>query len=691
MGAIAKVDRSAELIAFPADTGLEISRLNRRFARERTARMEAEAIAEVGLRNLFVAQSRVNLLNSVAIIANQMACPQEAFATAIEAICTSVGWAFGHALEVAEGTETLVSTGIIHVADDTGLAVFVEASHATTFEHGIGLPGRVLASRHCHWIPDIRDDTNFVRRAAAEACGLRSAFAFPVTIGDQVVGVFEFFTHQRLEVEESLLSLMTQIGAQLGRVVERRRIERQLHHLAVHDPLTGLPNRVQLLERLTDAVAVYRAPEDTGSDYGLLFIDLDNFKMINDTFGHAEGDTLLQNVADRLAVAVARVGLGADDANAVTLARMGGDEFAVLWTGTRNTEALYALSEAIHAVFKAPFDCGGQDFLVSTSIGICPAHHDYHTAVAVLRDADIALYQAKAAGRAMTRWFDAALRQIVNKRYQTEQDLRVAVERREFRLFYQPIVDLEDCCPRGFEALVRWEHNGRIVSPADFIDIAEDSGLILPIGSWVLREACRKAAEIAATNPGDPLTISVNVSPKQFLQPRFVHDTLAVFAETGAPHGSVRLELTESVAIRDPGRTSEIFQELRQTGIKISLDDFGTGYSSLSYLNTLPFDTLKIDRAFVAALEPTGRSNAIVRTILDLARGLSMHVVAEGIETFDQAKILADMGCDSAQGYFFGRPLPEEAMEAIIKNRSVRLPLLPVGPAGLNCLATKLA
>ena len=676
MGAVTNFDRLPELIAFPAGTEIQISRLNRRLERERTARMEAEAIAEVGLRNLFVAQSRVTLLNTVAIIANQMACPQEAFAAAIEAVCTSIGWACGHVLEVAEGTDMLVSTGIIHESNDADLAVFIKACRATAYKPGIGLPGRVLATRYCHWIPDVREDENFVRRTAADTCGLRSAFAFPITIDDEVVGVCEFFTHQRLEVEESLLSLMTQIGVQLGRVVERRRIARSLQHLALHDALTGLPNRVQLLERLTAAVADYRSAEGAGSDYGLLFIDLDNFKMINDTFGHGEGDTLLRNIGDRLTTAVAGVGLGAGDANALTLARMGGDEFAVLWTGTGNTGVLDTLSASIHAIFEAPIDCAGQDFVMSTSIGICPAHYDYQSAVAVLRDADIALYQAKADGRAMTRWFDAALRQIVNKRYQTERELRIAVERREFRLFYQPIVGLEDCCIQGFEALVRWERNGRIVSPADFIDIAEDSGLILPIGSWVLREACRKAAALATSNPGDPLTISVNVSPKQFLQPRFVHDTLAVFAETGAPHSSVRLELTESVAIRDPGRTSEILQELRQSGIKISLDDFGTGYSSLSYLNTLPFDTLKIDRAFIAALEHTGRSNAIVRAILDLASGLSLHVVAEGIETREQAMTLVDMGCESAQGYFFGRPLPEGAMETMVQNRSVRLPAL---------------
>ncbi|MBW6526394.1 GGDEF domain-containing protein [Sphingomonas sp. RHCKR7] len=645
----------------PRDDDLDarLARAERRVVRERAARIEAEAIAEQGLRRLYESQQRLLLLQRITDGANRTAEIEAALRVAVTEICRHMDWAFGNALLVSAQDGAVTGCDVWYAADPDAMFPFVEASRHVRFETGVGLPGRILADVRPHWIDDVTADANFPRLPVAAHCGLAAACAFPVMVGDEVAGVLEFFARRLIVPDEDLLGIMGQIGTQLGRVIERDRARRGLIHDALHDAMTRLPNRTLFMERAENAFVRMKA--NPHACMAVMVVDLDGFKSVNDSLGHQAGDALLIDVATRMQACIAAAEEAARDVGAswrATLARVGGDEFNVLVDDVVDGAAVGRLAEAIHRCLAAPSVLAGTHMRCQASVGIAFSNPTYADVEQMLRDADLAMYRAKSQGRGQSVTFTEQLGTQVRQRTQVEHELRKAIAERQFVLHYQPIVSLDDpdsIC--GFEALIRWNHPVRgLLSPAEFIDVAEETGLILFIGDWVLREACAQAASWHWRTGGERLPfVSINISPQQFLQPEFVARVHAVLMETGVTPAAVRLEVTEGVAIMDAARTSAILEEIRAWGVKTSLDDFGTGFSSLSYLQSLPFDALKIDRSFVAAMDDSGKSRGIIQAILNLARTMGMTVIAEGIETVEQEELLQRMGCDMGQGFRYGR------------------------------------
>lgn len=626
--------------------------------RERAARIEAEAIAEQGLRRLYESQQRLLLLQRITDGANRTTKIEAALRVAVTEICRHMDWAFGSALLVGDDGAAS-GCDVWYAADPDAMFPFVDASRHIRFEPGIGLPGRVLTDIRPHWIEDVTVDDNFLRLTVAAQCGVAAACAFPVMVGDEVAGVLEFFARRLIVADDDLLGIMGQIGTQLGRVIERDRARRGLIHDALHDAMTRLPNRTLFMERAESAFVRVKAHRH--ACMGVLVVDLDGFKAINDSLGHQAGDALLIDVAGRMAACIAAEQEKACTSGAcwrATLARVGGDEFNILVDDIDDPSAVTQLAAMLHRCLATPSVLAGTHVRCQASIGIAFSSPTYADVGQMLRDADLAMYRAKSHGRGRSVTFTEQLGTEVRHRTQLEQELRQAIAERQFVLHYQPIVTLSDpdgVC--GFEALIRWNHPTRgLLSPVEFIDVAEESGLILFIGDWVLREACAQASSWHWRTGGERLPfISINISPQQFLQPEFVDRVKAVLMETGITPAAVRLEVTEGVAIMDAARTSSILEEIRGWGVKTSLDDFGTGFSSLSYLQSLPFDALKIDRSFVSALSGSDKSRGIIQAILDLARTMGMTVIAEGIETVEQEELLQGMGCDMGQGFRYGR------------------------------------
>ena len=438
-------------------------------------------------------------------------------------------------------------------------------------------------------------------------------------------------------------------------VTESRAAADKLLHDAFHDSLTGLPNRALFMDRLEHRLARQKRRPDLG--FSVLFLDVDRFKVVNDSLGHVRGDELLVAIARRLQACL-RPG--------DTVARLGGDEFTILLEDVASRADATKISDRIHDELGAPVNLQGQEVFTAVSIGIAHGTIDYVRPEEILRDADTALYRAKAQGRARSIEFDPSMHDRAVALLLLETDLRRALERNELRLHYQPVVSLKTGSITGAEALVRWMHPQRgLVPPGDFIPLAEETGLIVPIGAWVLREACRQAREWQE-KLGANIDMGVNLSSKQFLQPDLVAQVAAVLQETGLSPRSLRLEITESVLMEKGVAVADVMTELRAMGIRLDLDDFGTGYSSLSYLHQFPLDTLKIDRSFVARIGANAEGAEIVNTILALAASLDMEVVAEGVETAEQLGKLRELHCGYAQGYHLCRPVEGARFETLL-------------------------
>jgi diguanylate cyclase (GGDEF)-like protein/PAS domain S-box-containing protein len=435
-------------------------------------------------------------------------------------------------------------------------------------------------------------------------------------------------------------------SAVLHDISERKAFEHRLAHQATHDPLTGLPNRTLLLDRLEGALARARRHQRR---VAVLFLDLDHFKVVNDSLGHGLGDRLLMAIAERLTVAL-RPG--------DTVARFGGDEFVILCEDLQDDAEAIVIAERVDQALSHPFAIDQTEVFVGVSIGIAMPDGDDAEAETLIRDADAAMYRAKDRGRARWELFDNAMRASAVDRLDIENALRRALERRELRVFYQPIIDLRTGAVDGVEALLRWEHPERgLLPPLDFITVAEETGLIVPIGSWVLDQACRQVQRWQSVSPGSaPLRVSVNISGRQLGHPRLVEDVAAILDDTGINPAHVELEITESVLMDDVEMSSETLGRLHTLGVKLAVDDFGTGYSSLSYLRRFPVDLLKVDRSFVDGLGEDPSDSAIVTAIITLAHALGLSAVAEGVESPLQLAELRRLGCDRAQGYFMARP-----------------------------------
>ncbi|HEX8097883.1 MAG TPA: EAL domain-containing protein, partial [Pyrinomonadaceae bacterium] len=463
------------------------------------------------------------------------------------------------------------------------------------------------------------------------------------------------------DAQTKSLSLIFQIQD----ITDRKRAEERLLHDAFHDALTGLPNRALFMDHLKLAIARAKRREDY--EFAVLFLDLDRFKIINDSLGHMVGDQLLVGIARRLETCL-RPG--------DTVARLGGDEFTILLDDIKDTGEAIQVAERVEKELALPFNLSGHEVFTSISVGIAPSNIGYDRPDDILRDADTAMYRAKSLGKSRHEVFDKAMHSHAMNLLQLETDLRRAVERQEFLVHYQPIVSLETGTLRGFEALVRWQHPEHgFISPAEFVPVAEETGLIIPIGHWVLQQACRQMREWQEQFPHHPpLMISVNLSSKQFTQPDLIEQIKLVLDETGLNPASLKLEITESVVMENIETAIGMLRQLRALGVESSIDDFGTGYSSLSYLHRFPATTLKIDRSFVSRMNDHGENVEIVRTVLMLARNLSMSVVAEGVETREQLEQLQRLGCELGQGYLFSKPVAAgQATAILLDDDSIRI------------------
>ena len=740
--------------------------------------------------------SKTNQKLAVQYAVTQILAESSTFSKATEkiiaAICEAFDWQIGALWNVDEHTNLLRCKEVWQALPNQFIA-FESITRMLTLAPGIGLAGHVWHSGKPNWVVDITIDCNSPLRLHAAEAGLHGAFSFPVKMGGQVISIFEFFSQEVSQPDDSLLELITDVSSKITQFLQRKQIEEALlkqteiadslqvildsmgdavivsdekHNVlfvnpaankmlaprwkdvthnkfsqesgiylpdmvtpfiakelplarsirgekvdnvemfvrhskelngiwvmgtgrplkdkngvvkggvvvfrditerkqleekfvydACHDGLTGLPNRSLCIERLRHAISLAKRREDYL--FAVLFLDLDRFKNINDSLGHLMGDQLLIAISQRL-----KKCLRSGD----MVARLGGDEFVILLDDINDISYATQIAERIKNELMLPFNLSSNEVFVGVSIGIAMSTTDYDRPENLLRDADTAMYQAKALGKARHQVFDKGMHIRAVALLQLETDLRRAVERQEFQLHYQPIISLQTGRLTGFEALVRWQHPLRgIVSPAEFIPMAEETGLIVPLGWWVLQAACRQMYAWHVQFPvNSHLTISVNISGKQFAQPDLTEQIKQILQKTGIEACSLKLEITESVLVENAESAVAMLMQLQALGIRFSIDDFGTGYSSLSYLHRFPIDTLKIDRSFVKGIDIDPEKLEIIRTILALACNLGMDVVAEGVETRKQMYQLKALQCEFGQGYLFSKPLDAEMAEAFI-------------------------
>jgi diguanylate cyclase (GGDEF)-like protein len=469
---------------------------------------------------------------------------------------------------------------------------------------------------------------------------------------------------RRLQAEEHARQLALSLELQERANEALRQSERDLQHAALYDTLTGLANRKQFADILTGLIDAYKC--DPTATFHVLFLDIRKFKHINDSLGHSFGDKVLDVIAKRLV----RM-LNPTD----TVARIGGDEFAIILRDLSTVGKAQKVARRVYESLSQPFSLSGNRVTLDLNIGVAPCDAEYETPQEVLRDADIAMHAAKQknAGVAV---FSKEMRVRFLERIRLENDLRHAIDRGELSLSYQPIVDLTNGSMFGMEALLRWNHSdlGQI-PPNKFIPIAEESGLIMPMTTWILETACRQIAQWKRSDPRyENLIVSVNISGRHLSSDELVDDVENAIIDARIDAAALKLEITESAAMDSPEYTIKILNRLKKLGVQISIDDFGTGYSSLSYLHRLPFDTLKIDRSFVSAVDERGDGAEILQTIISLAKNLKKQIIAEGIETREQLEILVDLGCDYGQGYLMSKPLTVEKMNAALRERRAWLP-----------------
>lgn len=468
-------------------------------------------------------------------------------------------------------------------------------------------------------------------------------------------GDYRYFRSRGMVVFNEANQAIRMAGSQTD-ITEFNLAREQLLRDAFYDLMTSLPNRVLLLDRMGQALKQCKRYEDQYC--AVLFLDLDRFKVINDSLGHIIGDKLLVEVAQRL-----KTSMRDQD----TIARLGSDEFVVLLTQLESPDDAIATAKRIQATLKQPYNIASHEIFSTVSIGIAIGNRHYEDPETLLRDADVAMYQAKSEGKEKYAIFKNAMHLEAVALLNLENDLRRAIENNEFQLFYQPIIDLQTSQISSFEALIRWFHPTQgLIPPSDFIPLAEDTGMIIPMGDWLIREACQQARQWQQDYPLEkPLSVCINISSLQFAHSGFISTIEAILSEIPLPAGSIKLEITEGVIMKQPELVAEKLIRLKEMGVKLSVDDFGTGYSSLSYLQSFPVDTLKVDRSFVMKMGHS-ESREIVKTIVMLAHNLGLDVVAEGVETDVQAQLLKSMNCEYVQGYFYSHPVDQKATHQLL-------------------------
>ncbi len=583
------------------------------------------------------------------------------------------------AAEQAEQAQAHVDELSQHIAEQERIARALKESEEhfrSTFDHAVGM---ALVSPEGHWLQVNDSLCNLLGYTPEElySMSLRSII-YSDDLGDAFVkmdelkeGLVSSFQLEIRYLNKSQQIIWVILSASLVRdedgkprhlvfqvqnISDRKQAEEQIHFAAFHDALTGLPNRTRLADRMS--MAVERSKRNSAYKFAVLFIDLDRFKMVNDTMGHEMGDKLLIDLSNRLKQCVRSVD---------TVARLGGDEFAILLDGILDESYVTDIAARIQEALTCPFDLEGQEFFTSASIGISFSTLGYDKPEDILRDADTAMYRAKANGKARYEVFDLGMHTKAVEALRIENELRKGIEKGQIQPYFQPIVSLSTGRITGFEALVRWKHPKRgLMMPVDFISLAEETGLILPLGINVLKQSCQQLRKWQQKFKTTALTMSINLSAKQFAQKNLVEEISQIIRDAGVEPSCIRLEVTESTVMGNAVLAIETLKQLKSIGVMLSIDDFGTGYSSLSYLHRFPFDILKIDRSFVSRMATDQDSRGIIKTIITLSNELGKNLIAEGVEKEVHREMLVELGCEIGQGYLFSKPLDPKLAQAFL-------------------------
>jgi diguanylate cyclase (GGDEF)-like protein len=631
----------------------EVERLQRRLQRERQARREAELIAERTTRALYdEVGSRTRELESLVAMGRELAQALDSHAFA-DVIARHAAQAVGFeecGIYLWERDEDAVTTVGYYpperrafMDDRYELAEYPETRN-------------VLMARRPSVIDPDDPEVDSAEAQFLRALGGSLMFQIPMVVNGRSIGTVELVTTSGQSLSEWQLALAQTMASEAGVMLENSRLYAQIRHQAFHDALTGLPNRALLHDRLEHALE--RGRGATAPLVALLFVDLDDFKAVNDSFGHEVGDEVLAAVAARLQ----RLTRSGD-----TVARLSGDEFAILMEDLDDPSRAIGAAERMTAAFDAPTYASGREVKVSVSIGIDVGRGMTHTADSLVRNADFAMYSAKRAGKAQFRVYEDGERETADQAARLRFDLRGAVDRGELRVHYQPIIDLASDAIRSVEALVRWQHPTRgLLLPGTFIPMAEETGLIVDIGAWVIEQACADLCRWQRTSPG--LAVSVNLSARELQDPGLVDHVRDVLQATGVPPSSLIVEVTETILVSDPSADAHL-RSLKELGVRLAIDDFGTGYASISYLRRFPVDILKIDREFTSDVT-SADGLALMDGIVRLGRSLGLVTVAEGIELVEQQTRIAATLCDQGQGFLFARPAPSEDVTKLLRDRA---------------------
>ncbi len=602
------------------------------------------------------AERRLQMGHTITRILADSRTVEEALPQALRAICESGGWVYGQRWEL-DKTATRMHCAEAWHASGQGLEEFEAFNRTRTPTQGAGNGPihRVWRGNNPVWCADLAEERQMVRGALALKVGLRSSFAFPILVGDGFYGMLEFFGRELRPPDPALMEIMRTIGSQVGQFMARKAAEMNLRFVASHDPLTGLFNRNMFNERLQQALAQAARFERSLS---LLFIDLDGFKNVNDTLGHNAGDALLAELATRL-----RATLREGD----VIGRMGGDEFVVLVEEVAEATQVAEVAKKVLEMATRPFQFQGRECGVTASIGISIYPDDGKDAQTLLKNADIAMYLVKQQGKNSFRFYSPQMNVHLMERLSLESGLRRAMERNELLLLYQPRVGVRDGQVSGLEVLMRWQHPTQgMISPAEFVPVAEDAGLITAIGEWALQTVCRQAREWR--EQGLPaMRVAVNLSQKQFLQDGLLQAVREALHHERVEPQRLELEITEEMLIRNPDRAARLLAQFKELGVRVIIDDFGTGYSSLNFLKRLPIDGVKVDRSLILDLPRDEDAAALTRGVIAMAHSLGIAVTAEGVETREQWEFLLDLGCEEMQGNYFSAPVAADLVPGIVR------------------------
>ena len=602
------------------------------------------------------AEQRQDLENAVTLLLADARSLEEVMPRVIQTICQSLKFAYG-ARWVVDHKQHVLRCAETWCVPDLKLEGFraLSAAHVETAGLQGGLIRRVWATSVPYWMGNIGQDPTLERRDAALGSGLQHGFAFPILIGGEFFGVLEFFGHGTRARDERIIELAHTLGSQIGQFIARKQAEANLQFFASHDPLTGLFNRGMFNQRLHQALAQAQRFERT---LAILFVDLDGFKLVNDTLGHNAGDALLAEMAVRL-----RGSLREGD----VIARMGGDEFVVLIEEFGEPIQVGEVAKKLLDTVSRPYLLQGQECRLTASIGISTFPDDGRDAQTLLRSADMAMYRSKEQGKNAFRFFAPQMNVHITERLSLESNLRRAVEREELVLLYQPKVGIRDGQVTGVEALARWHHPTQgVINPGEFMPVAEDTGLVSAIGQWVLRAACRQLA-VWREQGLPPLRVAVNLSQRQFAQEGLIQVVRESLHITSIDSSRLELELTEAMVMRNPERAERLLNQLKELGVRLVVDDFGIGPSSLKFLSRLPLDSVKIDRSLILELPHNREACALTRGVIAMAHSLNLRVVAESVETAEQWEFLRDLGCEEMQGNYFSAPVPAEIIPGLVR------------------------